>query len=165
MPIRFRADADFNQIIVAAVVRRMPNIDFRTATAAGLASLNNADVLTVAAAGGCILVTHDQATMPTQFGRFTGSNPSPGLIVVPQSLAIRKAADSLILIWAARYCRSIQLVFRASRRRATTNTSRRRTIHPTTDACANRPSHPQGLSETNSGARSSSAIRDIHTRR
>jgi hypothetical protein len=26
---------------------------------------------------------------------------NPGLIVVPQSLAIREAADSLILIWAA----------------------------------------------------------------
>jgi hypothetical protein len=37
MPIRFQADADFNQIIVSAVVRRYPEIDFRTATAAGLA--------------------------------------------------------------------------------------------------------------------------------
>jgi hypothetical protein len=39
--------------------------------------------------------------MPTHFGDFTGSKTSPGLIVVPQSLAIREAADSLILIWAA----------------------------------------------------------------
>ena len=37
MPIRFQADADFNQIIVSAVLRRYPEIDFRTATAAGLA--------------------------------------------------------------------------------------------------------------------------------
>ncbi|MBI3402050.1 MAG: hypothetical protein HY048_11570 [Acidobacteria bacterium] len=31
----------FNQIIVTAVVRRLPEIDFKTATAAGLASLND----------------------------------------------------------------------------------------------------------------------------
>jgi hypothetical protein len=36
MPIRFQADADLNQIIVSAVVRRAPAIDFRTATTAGL---------------------------------------------------------------------------------------------------------------------------------
>lgn len=35
MPIRFQADADLNQIIVSAVVRRVPGIDFRTAMAAG----------------------------------------------------------------------------------------------------------------------------------
>lgn len=36
MPIRFQADADLNQIIVSAVVRRVPAIAFRTATTAGL---------------------------------------------------------------------------------------------------------------------------------
>lgn len=101
MPVRFQADADFNQIIVAAVVRKTSEIDFRTATAAGLAGVDDAAVLAIAAQDGRILVTHDQTTMPTHFGEFTRSNTSPGLIVVPQSLAIREAADSLILIWAA----------------------------------------------------------------
>lgn len=90
MPIRFQADADLNQIIVSAVVRRSPEIDFRTATAAGLAGLKDADVLTLAANDGRILVTHDQATMPKHFGEFIRSATSPGLIVVPQSLAIRE---------------------------------------------------------------------------
>ena len=45
MPIRFQADADFNQIIVSAVVRRHQEIDFRTATAVGLAGLNDPEVL------------------------------------------------------------------------------------------------------------------------
>ena len=39
--------------------------------------------------------------MPKCFAEFVRSTPSPGLIVVPQSLAIREAADTLILIWAA----------------------------------------------------------------
>lgn len=45
MRIRFQADADFNQIIVTAVVRRYPEIDFKTAAAAGLAGLRDAEVL------------------------------------------------------------------------------------------------------------------------
>ena len=56
MPIRFQADADLNQIIVSAVLRRVPEVDFRTATAAGLASLKDAEVLSLAARDGRILV-------------------------------------------------------------------------------------------------------------
>jgi hypothetical protein len=101
MPVRFQADADFNQIIVAAVVRRSPEIDFRTATAASLAGVPDVEVLVIAAHDDRILVTHDRSTMPAQFRRFIRSQSSPGLIVVPQSLAIREVTDTLILIWAA----------------------------------------------------------------
>lgn len=59
MPIRFQADADFNQIIVSAVLRHHQEIDFRTATAAGLAGLNDLEVLALAARDGRVLVTHD----------------------------------------------------------------------------------------------------------
>jgi hypothetical protein len=45
MPIRFQADADLNQVIVFAVLRRLPAVDFRTATSAGLAGLKDQDVL------------------------------------------------------------------------------------------------------------------------
>jgi hypothetical protein len=99
MPIRFQADADLNQVIVSAVVRRVPAIDFRTATSASLAGLKDQEVLAVAARDGCILVTHDQATMPRHFGEFLRSQHSPGLIVVPQHLPLGEAADDLILIW------------------------------------------------------------------
>jgi len=101
MPIRFQADADLNQIIVSAVLRRVPAIDFKTATTAGLAGLKDQEVLAVAARDGRILVTHDQATMPRYFGEFVRSQHSPGLIVVPQHLPIGEVADDLILIWTA----------------------------------------------------------------
>jgi hypothetical protein len=39
--------------------------------------------------------------MPRHFGDFIRTTPSPGLIVVPQSLPVREVVDSLILIWAA----------------------------------------------------------------
>src|SRR5919109_3794658 len=101
MPIRFQADADLNQVIVSAVVRRVPAIDFRTATSAGFAGLKDLQVLAAAARDGRLLVTHDQATMPRQFGEFVRSQRSPGLIVVPQHLPVGTAADDLILIWTA----------------------------------------------------------------
>jgi Domain of unknown function (DUF5615) len=101
MPIRFQADADFNQIIVSAVVRRYPEIDFRTATAAGLAGLEDTEVLALAERDARIIATHDYATMRKYFGEFIRTTPSPGLIVVPQSLAVREVVDDLIPIWTA----------------------------------------------------------------
>ena len=76
MPIRFQADADLNQIIVSAVVRRVPAIDFRTATTAGLAGLKDREVLAATADDGRVLVTHDQATMPRHFREFVRSQHS-----------------------------------------------------------------------------------------
>lgn len=101
MPIRFQADADLNQIIVSAVMRRAPAIDFRTATAAGLGGIKDEDVLALTARDGRILVSHDQATMPRHFGEFIRSHRSPGLIVVPQHLPPGEVVDDLILIWTA----------------------------------------------------------------
>jgi hypothetical protein len=101
MPIRFQADADLNQVIVSAVVRRVPAIDFRTATSASLAGLNDLEVLAVAARDGRIAVRHDQATMPGHFREFVRSQRSPGLIIVPQHLPLQEAANDLILIWTA----------------------------------------------------------------
>ena len=77
MSIRFQADADLNQIIVAAIVRRILQIDFKTATVAGLAGLTDRDVLALAGRDGRVLVSHDQTTMPKHFGDFVHSNQSP----------------------------------------------------------------------------------------
>jgi hypothetical protein len=101
MAIRFQADADLNQNILSAVMRRAPTIDFRTASAAGLAGLDDAEVLARAAREGRILVTHDQRTMPRHFAEFLQAQRSPGLLVVPQYLPLREVADDLILIWRA----------------------------------------------------------------
>ena len=47
MKVRFQADADLHQMIVTALVRREPSVDFQTATAAGLAGLRDPHVLDV----------------------------------------------------------------------------------------------------------------------
>ena len=45
MRVRFQADADLNQIIVAAILRRAPEIDFRSAVSSGFGGLNDLEVL------------------------------------------------------------------------------------------------------------------------
>ncbi|HEX8070281.1 MAG TPA: DUF5615 family PIN-like protein [Pyrinomonadaceae bacterium] len=100
MKVRFQADADLNQTIVLALLRREPGIDFQTATAAHLAGLDDAAVLALAAHDARVLVTHDQATMPAHFARFIVAQTSPGLIIVPQHLQPATAIEELLLIWA-----------------------------------------------------------------
>lgn len=101
MKVRFQADADFNQTILLAVVRKEPAIDFRSASEASLAGRQDAEVLRICAESGRTLVTHDGKTMPKAFGRFVESAMSPGVIVVPQYLPISSAVEDLLLIWAA----------------------------------------------------------------
>ena len=99
MKIRFQADADLNQIIVLATVRREPSIDFQTAGAVSLASHHDREVLDIAARVGRLLVTHDQKTMPRHFAEFITTETSPGLLVVPQHLSVATVVEDLRLIW------------------------------------------------------------------
>ncbi len=101
MRIRFQADADLNQAIVAAVLRRLPEADFRTATDARLAGLHDLEVLAIAARDGRLLVTSDRQTMPGFFGEFITKTESPGVIVARQRLAVGEVLEDLALIWTA----------------------------------------------------------------
>ena len=102
MKIRYQADNDLNQRIVAAVRRLAPEIDFRTAVAAGMhEGAEDPDVLATAAEAGRVLVTHDRRTMPGHFADFIAGRHSPGVILVPKRMAIGRAAEWLHLIWAA----------------------------------------------------------------
>ncbi len=71
--VRFQADADLSEIIVAAALRRSPEIDFGTAHAGGLGASTDFELLEGAAREDRILVTHDSRTMPTHFAEFVGS--------------------------------------------------------------------------------------------
>lgn len=101
MKVRFQADADFNQIIVRAARRIKPEMDFQTAADAGLIGLSDPEVLDIATKLGRVLVTHDRKTMPRYFAERLVNEPSSGVIVVPQSMAIRAVVDDLVLIWVA----------------------------------------------------------------
>jgi len=101
MKIRFQADADLNQIILLATIRREPAIDFQTAMAARLANLSDTDVLAMATREGRVLVTHDHRTMPRHFAKFIMTEISPGLLIIPQHLSGAAAVEDLLLIWFA----------------------------------------------------------------
>lgn len=101
MKVRFQADEDLNERIIAAVKRREPSVDFRTARAAGIKGLTDSQVLEVAARLGRVLVTHDLRTMPGAFGEFIQTSNSAGVILVGQHMPLAAAAEELILIWEA----------------------------------------------------------------
>ena len=87
-----------NQIILHAVVRRAPAVDFQTAAAAGLEDLRDPEMLALAARDGRVLVTHDQKTMPRHFAAFVATTTSPGVLIIPQRLPIATAVEDLLLM-------------------------------------------------------------------
>jgi hypothetical protein len=98
---RFQADADFNEEIVSGLLRNHPDMDFQTAEEAGLRGLPDPEVLTRAADDRRILVTHDRRTMPAHFAVFIQRRESPGVIIISQRVAVRRAMDELALVWEA----------------------------------------------------------------
>ena len=56
-------------------------------------------VLAFAARHGRVLVSHDVNTMPRHFREFISAQSSPGLILIPQRLAIGAAIEELALVW------------------------------------------------------------------
>lgn len=102
MKVRFLADADLNRAVVTGVVRREPSIDFLAAQAAGLRGLQDRQVLAIAANLGRVLVSHDVNTMPAHFRTFCSiGRTSPGVLIVPQKLAVSIAIEELLLVWLA----------------------------------------------------------------
>ena len=101
MRVRFQADADLNEDIVAGVVRREPRIDFETADEASLRELPDSQVLALAAQENRILVTHDRRTMPRHFADFIINQRSPGVLIIAQKVSVSVAIEELLLIWAA----------------------------------------------------------------
>lgn len=79
MKVRFQADADLNEILIKATLRREPAIDFQTARAAGLSGLSDRKVLALAAQSGRLLLSHDRKTMPRHFAEFIATETSAGV--------------------------------------------------------------------------------------
>lgn len=83
------------------VRRREPGISFLQSFEVGAAGKDDLAVLQIAAEEGRILVSHDVRTMPRYFQEFIHRQSSPGLILVPQKLALGAAIDELLLLWIA----------------------------------------------------------------
>src|SRR5437899_7753072 len=98
---RFQADADLDGRVIRTIRRLAPEMDFQTATEAGLEGVPDEQVLSIAAADGRIVVSQDRGTMPGHFHRFLERNRSPGLMVLREAIQIVDAAEELVLIWSA----------------------------------------------------------------
>jgi len=96
MPVRFRADNDFNRDIVRGLLRRRREIDFE---AGQLHGLTDRAVLELAAREDRLLVTHDIATIPSLYASLRGEVELPGVILVPQTFPLRRTIERLDLFW------------------------------------------------------------------
>lgn len=101
MRIRFQADADLDGRVLRGLKRAMPEVDFRTASEAGLEGLPDPEVLRVVAEAGRVLVSQDRRTMPGHFRRFLSVTTSPGVILLRDGVSIASAVEELLLIWTA----------------------------------------------------------------
>jgi predicted nuclease of predicted toxin-antitoxin system len=97
--VRFLADENLNGDIVRGLLLRRPDLDLERVRDVGLGEADDPAVLAYAAARGRIIVTHDRATMPDfAYARVEAGQPMPGVLVVPDRMAVRQAIDELLLI-------------------------------------------------------------------
>src|SRR5438105_15856785 len=87
--------------ILRGLRRAAPESDIRTAADAGLAGLEDPEVLRIAANSGRILVSQDRRTMAAHFARYVHGARSPGVILLRESVPIAAAIEELVLIWSA----------------------------------------------------------------
>jgi hypothetical protein len=99
LKVRFLADENLDQDIVAGVLRREPEVDFELPQGLIPEGMKDPDLLALAASLGRILVTHDVRTMPRHFGEFIARNECPGIVLIPRTITIGQAIEELLLIW------------------------------------------------------------------
>src|SRR5438067_7119329 len=98
MRIKFQADADLDGRILRGLRRVAPEVDVRTAAEAGLAALEDPEVLRLAAEAGRILISQDRSTMPAHFQRFVSRSQSPGVFLLRPRVPMAVAIEELFFI-------------------------------------------------------------------
>ena len=78
-----------------------PNLTCGQAAEAGLAAVEDFEVLRLAAEAGRILISQDRSTMPGHFQRFVSNSQSPGVILLRARVPIAVVIEELFLIWVA----------------------------------------------------------------
>jgi Domain of unknown function (DUF5615) len=101
LKVRFLADANFDQRIVAGLALREPLIDFNLPQQVIPAGTTDPEVLHLGATLGRVIVTHDVRTMPIHFHAFVKKYTCAGVILVPSRMSIGSAIEDLLLIWQA----------------------------------------------------------------
>lgn len=100
--IRFATDQDFNARIVTGLRRRVPEVDVVSVRDVGLARAPDPEVLEWAAREQRVLLSHDVNTVVGFAAeRLRRGDHHAGLVKVPQTLAIGRAIEDLVLVTKA----------------------------------------------------------------
>lgn len=99
---RFLADENFNNDLLRALLRRLPDRDIIRAQDTAIAGADDPALLAWAATEGRILLTHDARTVPGfAYARLRAALPLPGVVVVAASADLGDALDDLLTTIAA----------------------------------------------------------------
>ena len=94
--LRLLIDENFDQRILRGLKLEIPGIDYIVVQETTLKGLRDPLLLAWAAENQRILVTHDVNTMPRYaYERVRASQPMPGVIVIPEDLAVGKVIEEL----------------------------------------------------------------------
>lgn len=97
--MKLATDENFDYGIVRGLLRKLPKLNLVMAQEAEMAGQEDPYVLQWAASEGRVLLTQDAQTMPQfAYERVAKSEPMPGVIVVPQKMAIGEAIEELVLV-------------------------------------------------------------------
>ena len=94
--LRLLIDENFDQRILRGLKLGIPGIDYIVVQETTLKGLRDPPLLAWAAENRRIIVTHDVNTMPRHaYERVRAGQPMPGVIVIPEDLAVGKAIEEL----------------------------------------------------------------------
>lgn len=94
--LRLLIDENLDQRILRGLKLEIPGIDYILVQETTVKGLRDPLVLAWAAENQRVLVTHDVNTIPRYWDeRVRASQPMPGVIVIPENLAVGKAIEEL----------------------------------------------------------------------
>lgn len=100
--IRYLADHDLKEGIIAGLLRREPIIHIVRVREVNLDQATDAEVIDYAAREQLILISHDLRTIPAQaYARVRRELSMAGVFMVKQSDRIGPAIEDLFLLWSA----------------------------------------------------------------
>ena len=100
--VRFLADRDLNDHIVAGISRREPAIEFLRVRALDRHTGSDSELLDYANREHLLVVSHDVNTMTAAASqRLRESQRIAGLLMVQQSMPVNEVIEALLLIWSA----------------------------------------------------------------
>ncbi|MBX3244164.1 MAG: DUF5615 family PIN-like protein [Acidobacteria bacterium] len=97
--MKFLTDEDLRGQITEGILARLPELDLVRVQDVGLRSANDALVLEFAASENRILISQDVRTMIVHAkARLLAGKPMPGLLLIPDSIPIGIAIESVITV-------------------------------------------------------------------